>query len=144
MPWLRRSKSAEDVDAWVVQIGTDSEVSSLSIVAVTGTEDEAWGLLSRATAAFPGRTNEVSTFPHHPASGLDGGGGKRLGRDEHRRVFVVEERQVLDGEAFSWFEVFDSRSMALDHQRGLVGPTQWHELTTNTWYGDLGRQIHRD
>lgn len=139
MKWLRRLTwrgGSNPPQCWVVLIGASSDVASLSLVAVTGTEDEAWAMLDEAVRRAPGRANEAGTVPFNLGLTPAVRPGGVIACSEERPVFVVEEaRSPEDGGA--WFEVFASRDAAVEHARDSKVEAHVHDVVTNTWCGLL-------
>lgn len=132
-----RRRALED-EAWVVLLGTTSDVDSLTVAAVTGTPEEAEALLETGARTFPERCNELNScrFVTEP-SGRPRTHAATLGilPGERRTVFVVHTTE-------GWVEVFERREDA-EHGRmeavaGSDHDARIVEAVTNTWVGPVG------
>lgn len=132
MRTLGRGAGRGHPPAWVVMLGETEE--SLSLVAVTGTAQEAWALLHEAAETVPALTNEVSTVDYHP-------GGRRrgaIGPGERREVLVVEEAWPSDEQPVG-FDVFESEESARAFARERASSRRVVRVVTNEWYGPMRR-----
>lgn len=125
-------------EAWIVAIGTGVDESTLSLVAVTGSEAEASAMLAQALRVLPlGRYNEIGTCAYH---------AERQGRWRRRRATIAPgaNRMVSVVEFDDWFEVYDRFEDADERRVGMANffpETRSIEIVTNTWVGEVGREI---
>lgn len=131
----RRKKSLPDV--FLVLLGAARSQESLKLAAVTGSEREAFDLLTVARRWFPERSNEVAQWTFESESERAPSRRASVGPGEKRLVFVLEF-------AHERYEVFDTAALASRGQQqalteisGNPRPSTLLDVVTNTWVGEF-------
>lgn len=131
----RESRSVPDV--FLVLLGAGRSQDSLRLAVVTGSEKEAWDLLTIGRRWFPDRSNEVAQWAFETESGRSSSRRASIGPGEKRPVFVLE---FEDGR----YEVFDTKVLALRRQQETQSKAAKYraratllEVVSNTWAGEF-------
>ena len=122
--------------AWVVYLGTTVDPDDLALAAVTGSEPEAWELLTQARRVAPDRSNLIEDRPFvtRPAPGRGGSDGPGLRSGEQRTVLVLLTGTDDATEVHAVFERAEEAIPARDHLvTSGAGDARLHEVVTNTW-----------
>lgn len=142
----KQNPEHDEPQVWLVYLGaTSAENSGLVLAAVTGTEAEAWSMLTQARRRMSDRPNLIEERPFATtASAAEESGSPELparsalGVGERRTVFVLVTGSHDATEGHGVFESAEDGIEPRDHlvARGF-DDARLCEVITNTWLLDL-------